>query len=482
MNKIIEIYSNNKSRPFDKIIGLLTDDQIKTLQNEFNHSDPRACLYTLKQRLLGFEIQLRCPICNKEISEKQYSRLHVRSGLSKRSCGSKECKKLYKEKCVFEKYGVNHISELNSVQESKRKTCQERYGVDNPAKSNIIREKMKKTTFERYGVENYRNSDEYLDKANRTCQEKYGLNLNWISSQSWFRDKVKKTNLEKFGAESATRNEDVKNKIRQTNLEKYGVEWFTQTDDFQKFVKEANLKKYGVEYTMQSSEVLQIIKQNNLEKYGVEWYFQQEEFKDNFRNYFLELYGVQNPMKIKSISEKVKQTTIEKYGCFPVPQKVYANFQKVELDIFNYIKSFNNDFSIIKNDRKVLKGLELDIYIPELKLAIEVNGDYWHSNIYKIKNYHINKTNLCKSKGIRLIHIWEHEWHQNKEFIQSLLKLYIEDKIHQNEFQKLLEQFNGKLPRDYFQILDFPDGKIEEPKEELINEHLITKSGFILER
>lgn len=445
MNKIIEIYSNNKSRPFDKIIGLLTDDQIKTLQNEFNHSDPRACLYALKQRLLGFEIQLRCPICNKEISEKQYSRLHIRSGLSKRSCGSKECKKLYKEKCVFAKYGVNHISELNSVQESKRKTCQERYGIDSPAKSNIIREKMKKTTFERYGVENYRNSDEYLDKANITCQEKYGLNLNGISSQSWFRDKVKKTNLEKFGAESATRNEDVKNKIRQTNLEKYGVEWFTQTDDFQKFVKEANLKKYGVEYTMQSPEVLQIIKQNNLKKYGVEWYFQQEEFFKKFQIICSNIY-----------------------------------ISKIHQSVFDFIKSIcQNKISI--NNRTILNGKELDIYIPKLKLGIEINGDYWHSRNKKDSDYHLNKTELAESKGIRLIHIWEHEWHSNKEFIQSLLKLYLENKVHQNEFQKLLEQFNGRLPRDYFQTLDF-HGKIEEPKEQLINEHLITKSGFILTR
>ena len=38
----------------------------------------------------------------------------------------------------------------------------------------------------------------------------------------------------------------------------------------------------------------------------------------------------------------------------------------------------------------------------------------------------------------------------NKEFIKSLLKLYIENKVHSSEFQNLLKQFGNKLPRDYF--------------------------------
>ena len=87
---------------------------------------------------------------------------------------------------------------------------------------------------------------------------------------------------------------------------------------------------------------------------------------------------------------------------------------------------------------------------------------------------------ICESKGIRLIHIWGHEWKTNKEFIKTLITLYLEDKVHQNEFQKLLEQFNGILPRDYFSTLDF-EGKLEELQEEFINNNLkIYKTGRIL--
>nr|DAF95480.1 MAG TPA: endonuclease-like protein [Myoviridae sp. ctCo31] len=78
-----------------------------------------------------------------------------------------------------------------------------------------------------------------------------------------------------------------------------------------------------------------------------------------------------------------------------------------------------------------MNGLELDFYIPEKNLAIEFNGDYWHStSIDDDINQQLKKTNLCEQQGIHLIHIWEHEWLNNQEFIKELLKLYIEDKVH----------------------------------------------------
>ena len=40
----------------------------------------------------------------------------------------------------------------------------------------------------------------------------------------------------------------------------------------------------------------------------------------------------------------------------------------------------------------------------------------------KIKNYHLDKTMLCKNLGIRLIHILEDEWINKKEIVQSKLK------------------------------------------------------------
>ena len=80
------------------------------------------------------------------------------------------------------------------------------------------------------------------------------------------------------------------------------------------------------------------------------------------------------------------------------------------------------------HDRTLLEGTELDIYIPEKKLAIEFNGGYWHSEIYKDKYYHQDKTLECAKLGVHLIHIFEHEWKDSR--LRNILINYLQgDKI-----------------------------------------------------
>ncbi len=78
---------------------------------------------------------------------------------------------------------------------------------------------------------------------------------------------------------------------------------------------------------------------------------------------------------------------------------------------------------IIENSREIIKPHELDIYIPSKNIAIEFDGLYWHSEEHgKDKNYHLNKTELCKSKNIQLIHIFEDEWLFKQDIVKSRLK------------------------------------------------------------
>ena len=79
-----------------------------------------------------------------------------------------------------------------------------------------------------------------------------------------------------------------------------------------------------------------------------------------------------------------------------------------EKALVEHIKSIYSG-SIIENTRKLIPPYELDIYIPDKKLAIEFNGLYWHNDKNKPKNYHLEKSKLCEKVGIRLIHIYEWE-------------------------------------------------------------------------
>ncbi|AEA86403.1 homing endonuclease [Campylobacter phage NCTC12673] len=94
---------------------------------------------------------------------------------------------------------------------------------------------------------------------------------------------------------------------------------------------------------------------------------------------------------------------------------------------YPYISSFESEIEnllsdYVKNDRNVLNGRELDFYIPSVNLAIECNGDYWHSESNgRGKNYHLAKTNMCNLKGINLLHIFESSWEANKHIWMSII-------------------------------------------------------------
>ncbi|QPX63106.1 putative homing endonuclease [Campylobacter phage F336] len=91
------------------------------------------------------------------------------------------------------------------------------------------------------------------------------------------------------------------------------------------------------------------------------------------------------------------------------------------------ISSFEKEMSellgnYIENDYSILGDKELDFYLPDHNLAIECNGDYWHSESNgKDKNYHLDKTERCKEKGIQLLHIFESSWIEKKEIWTSII-------------------------------------------------------------
>jgi len=99
----------------------------------------------------------------------------------------------------------------------------------------------------------------------------------------------------------------------------------------------------------------------------------------------------------------------------------YNGVSNDELELRNFIKA-NYGGEVIFNDTEKLNGLELDIYIPKLNLAIELNGDRFHSDLYKTKKYHLKKTKECNDLGINLIHIWLCDWNKKQEILKSQLK------------------------------------------------------------
>ena len=127
-----------------------------------------------------------------------------------------------------------------------------------------------------------------------------------------------------------------------------------------------------------------------------------------------------------------------------------------ELKLRGFIRGLVSD-DILFNDRTVIAPYELDIYIPSKKFAIEFNGCFWHSveNNVSMK-YHLHKTRLCEKDGIKLMHIWEDEWMNDRSKIEKLIKTFISgsyeidvDSCHyvdRSKFNRVaIEQMNFKI-------------------------------------
>ena len=111
--------------------------------------------------------------------------------------------------------------------------------------------------------------------------------------------------------------------------------------------------------------------------------------------------------------------------------KCYANISQSspELEIKSIINAMYNG-RCIENSRSIIPPLELDLYYPEKNVAVEFNGNYWHDENHKSKDYHFNKFKLCKDKNIRLVSIYESDWYNKRDSIINLLKnIFIDSKI-----------------------------------------------------
>jgi len=248
-------------------------------------------------------------------------------------------------------------------------------------------EKIKLTKIENHGDPNFCNPN----KRKETCKERYN-NETYKNIE-----KRKETNLEKYGFEHVIMNKDVQEKRKETNLEKFGVEHTFQSDEIKEKAKQTNLKKYGVEHYNNIEKTLETVKQENINKLKCKFSLNVIDYKDKlftiecnkkheYKSYYDLIY--------KRNKYGVEQCTI----CNPIGTK-YSDSEKRLLD---FIKN-NYDGEIITNTRNIINPYELDIYLPELKLAYEYNGLYWHSELYRDKKYHKMKYDMCKDKKVQLI-------------------------------------------------------------------------------
>lgn len=330
------------------------------------------------------------------------------------------------------------------VHEKRKKTNLERLGVEYAAQSFEVREKMKSTNFERRGVEYAAQSDEVKNKVKETNLDRYGTGCSLANKE--VREKCRETLLRNYRVDNPQKNKEINERTIATNMERYGGTGPSCSPDIRKKQQETCLKNHGVLHPQQSKEINAkgIAKRKEtwvkeidvkLEEKG---YVLLEEYKQLFLDKEDEVGRTAILHKVRHLKcgyeyeDRLDGEHPRCPECYPKegPRRSHVEIKyqehlenlglKVESGVRNKLRGLNY------NDKMVY--YEMDIYLPEQKIGIEVNGLYFHalhegSNASaKSEDYHSNKSKIAREVGIDLYHIWEFYAHEKvKLWLTSLL-------------------------------------------------------------
>jgi len=292
-------------------------------------------------------------------------------------------------------------------------------------KSIEYQDKIKKTNLDRYGVENPMQRKEIVEKAKRTTMETYGVES--INQLEFVKSKKKQTLKNHFG-ETGLAHESITAKKKKTNLNRRGVEWATQTEETQNKRKNTCFDRYGVDNVMHLSDIQDKVRKSL--------------HSDEFIKYVHSLIESRGYHLVSEYDHAHENVTIHCDKCNNDFDILWNSFQQgggvcptcypknngisyQEKEISQYVQSLG--FSIIENDRLLIRPMELDIIIHDKKIAIEYCGLWCHSSggnapYLRDKNYHITKLEKCIEKEYQLITIFEDEWIINKDIVKSRLR------------------------------------------------------------
>jgi len=290
------------------------------------------------------------------------------------------------------------------------------------------------------------------EKYIKTLQEKYGGEITNMSQISDVKIKKKITTQKHYGVDNISQALEIKQKKIDTHYNSTGFDHPMQNPETRKKSMNTCMDVYGVKNPAQNQDVIQRGKETSFKRYNRIHYLQQH-ISDEILNkltdydYMYDLHITQQKSMLEIsnmlnvgdllIARYLRKLDIE-------PQTFTISSQ--EREIVNYIKSIYTA-AIQTNIRNLISPYELDIYIPEHKLAIEFNGLYWHSEIYKDKNYHLDKMNKCNDLGIKLLHIFEDDWTYKQDIVKSKLRQLLglnKDKVFARKTHVVIPTKNQK--------------------------------------
>lgn len=327
----------------------------------------------------------------------------------------------------YKRYCSHSCSVANiSTVEKRKLTNLVKYGCAGSLGNPKVRQKMKSTMIAKYGVEHALQNSNILDQVLAKYKNKSAIEKQAITTKA-------KHTIQSLYGESMWGNPTIVNKRIATNRAKYGTDYVQQNDQVKQTSKISRTK---VSFDKISSRL-------------------DGKFTPMFTA--TEFVGVASHVKYKwqcAVCSTIFKDHIDDGSnpiCPTCNPHALTSGSAGEAEVCDFISSLGVSF--IKNDRSIIAPKELDIYIPELQIAIEYCGLYWHSDKHVEKDYHLQKYKKCAEQGIRLITIFEDEWKTK----QSICKSRLRHLLHSNTKsvharQTTISEISGSIYKEFINL------------------------------
>lgn len=309
------------------------------------------------------------------------------------------------KKCVCGKY-----LEFTKISKGYKSSCGNK-DCNSKVRSLINKESSKKIDWE-----------VSIQKQRETNLKKFGYVSNLASPQE--REKHKKILKDRTGYEHPLQNPASKEKRRNSCIKKHGTLNFIHGEKSIKTLQ----KRYETD-AINCAQIPEIQKRSaETQSLNADRKLYEKVYKINKKilnltkvNAKIKCTGCNRSMNIhrQALNYYIRNSIDNCYSCNPEFSPFNSNKESEIVKWLNNISITNID-----TNRQRFGGKEIDIFLNDYNLGIEFNGTYWHSELYKDINYHLDKKNYIEKLGHKLIYVWEDDWSDQikRKIIQSRIK------------------------------------------------------------
>lgn len=263
--------------------------------------------------------------------------------------------------------------------------------------------------------------------------------------------------MKKYGHINPFGSESIKEKIQETNMQKYGAPWVTQAEEVKAKMKQSYIEKFGVDNPAKSEEIKEIIMKTNIERHGASnpGMFSIKNIEDymNFSSYVMSAgKSVRELIEYFNVSEKtIRRKIIDNNVEYLFPN--FYTLSSSERKIIELLED-NVDLDMTFHNRRVIKPQEVDIYLPKIKVGIEVSPTYTHNSKHGWggtgkgldKSYHYDKFKLADDNNIELITLFD--WYDYKK-VSNYVKSLVDKDINMSQIKLKETSYDKTMSTKY---------------------------------